>query len=174
MSEPRKEYQFDYNQAQPNRFAPDSSWGDSMKQGIYVASKTKHAHIWLRLRAEGYPIISTWIDEAGPGESKCLRDLWMRCVAEAASCKALLLYAEPEDALKGAWVEVGAALACDIPVFAVGIQGLYSVANHPRVICVASIEDALAYAERVCNLKRITPELPRNPDPTPPNERTYR
>lgn len=31
MSEPRKEYQFDCSQAQPNRFAPGSSWGDFAK-----------------------------------------------------------------------------------------------------------------------------------------------
>ena len=37
---------------------------------IYTASKTKHADKWRALRSAGYPIISTWIDEAGRIGSK--------------------------------------------------------------------------------------------------------
>lgn len=37
------------------------------KLKIYVASKTRHAAKWKALINKGYNIISTWIDEAGPG-----------------------------------------------------------------------------------------------------------
>jgi hypothetical protein len=47
------------------------------RRGIYIASKTKHAARWLEYRAQGEPIISTWIDEAGEGASADLHDLWV-------------------------------------------------------------------------------------------------
>lgn len=91
--------------------------------GIYIASKTKHAWLWRDLRAAGAPIISTWIDEAGEGESADLHDLWERCISESKGCKTLIAYREPNDVLKGAWVEIGAALANERPVYAVGLDG---------------------------------------------------
>lgn len=75
---------------------------------IYVASKT--------FRLDGFPVHSTWIDEAGQGETLDWADLWRRCVSEAATATALVVYAESTDVLKGALVEVGAALAAGRPV----------------------------------------------------------
>lgn len=37
--------------------------------GVYFASKVKHAHRWLALRAAGVKTASSWIDEAGEGET---------------------------------------------------------------------------------------------------------
>lgn len=91
--------------------------------GIYIASKTRHAHLWRDLRDAGAPIISTWIDEAGEGESGDLHDLWHRCISESKGCTHLIVYREPDDVLKGAWVEIGAALAAGKPVYAVGLDG---------------------------------------------------
>src|SRR5689334_21817984 len=92
-----------------------------MKPRIYVASKTKHAGKWLEFRDRGYNIISTWIDEAGPGQSKSLSDLARRCIEEAKSADVLIVYAEEGDTpLKGAYIEIGAALANNIPIYAVG------------------------------------------------------
>ena len=87
--------------------------------GIYIASKTRHADKWRALRASGTTILSTWIDEAGTGETQDFADLWIRCVREAATCDALVFYAECGDVLKGAFVEVGAALAAGRPVYIV-------------------------------------------------------
>lgn len=101
--------------------------------GIYVASKVKHAEMWRDLRTfEGMPIISTWIDEAGPGESADLNDLWSRCIREASTAAALIIYRRPDEVLKGAWVELGAALASGVPVFAVGIEE-FTVAKDERI-----------------------------------------
>lgn len=92
-------------------------------EGIYIASKVKHAQRWVDLRDVGHaPIVSTWIDEAGEGESGDLADLWRRCIAEASHASALVIYREADEILKGAWVELGAALACGVPVFAYGLK----------------------------------------------------
>lgn len=111
---------------------------------IYIASKTKHAPRWRALREQGVNIISTWIDEAGPGESKCLTDLWTRCIREAATCDLLIVYQEPNEILKGAFIEVGAALAAGLHVYAVGFDRHFSFVNHPFVTQFPSLEAVFA------------------------------
>ena len=59
---------------------------------IYTASKVKHAHLWRELRGQGYPVISTWIDEAESGESSSHEELSSRCLREVAKAGAVLLY----------------------------------------------------------------------------------
>jgi hypothetical protein len=115
---------------------------------IYIASKTKHAPRWRELRDAGAPIISTWIDEAGEGESKDLADLWNRCVSETKHATALVLYAEPSDALKGAWIELGVALAAGVPVFAVGIE-CFTVSHHHHITHCGSVDEAFRLAASV-------------------------
>lgn len=88
---------------------------------IYVASKTKHAAMWKSvLASHQIEIISTWIHEAGPGESIDRADLALRCIAEARDADCLILYCEPGEYLKGAFIEIGAALAANKPVYVVG------------------------------------------------------
>lgn len=111
---------------------------------IYTASKTKHAAKWQALRSAGVPVISTWIDEAGEGESADLSDLWVRCIGEAAACSMLLLYCEDGDVLKGAHAEAGVALSHGKPVHYVGPRNLFTMLRHPGVRQFACIEDALA------------------------------
>jgi hypothetical protein len=116
------------------------------KKKIYTASRTKHAARWRELRATGYDIISTWIDEAGPGESADLPDLARRCIREATAADFLILYCEPDDfPLKGALIEVGAALASGVPVLVVGeCASLKTALNqHPLWRECASLGAAL-------------------------------
>jgi hypothetical protein len=109
---------------------------------LYIASKTKYAQDWITLRNSGWPIISTWIDEAGPGETNDFRDLWVRCISEARQATGLLVCGETVDLLKGALVEVGAALGNGVPVVMVApraqagdtLWGLKSARNHPLVL----------------------------------------
>lgn len=112
---------------------------------IYTASKTRHAPLWLDYRARGYPIISTWIDEAGATPD--FSDLWNRCIAEASQCKALVIYREPEDILKGAWVELGCALSQDTPVFSYGIEE-FTIASHRLITPCSSLDEAMALAQK--------------------------
>lgn len=106
---------------------------------VYVASKTKHAEMWKTLRAEGFPIVATWIDELYPED---MAALWTRCIIEAESADAVILYREPGDVLKGAFVEVGAAMACRIPVYAVGCDDL-SFTKHPLVRVCDNLQQAM-------------------------------
>lgn len=115
--------------------------------GFYVASKTKHAAKWKAYRDSGVPIISTWIDEAGIGETKSFPDLWRRCVSETRKARALIVYAEDGDELKGALIEVGAALASNTPVFMVGnIEAMKTARNHPLVRQCGYLEQAFELA----------------------------
>lgn len=110
---------------------------------IYTASKTRHAAKWRELRASGVPVNATWIDEAGVGETACFADLWCRCISEAASARIVLLYVEQGDNLKGALVEVGAALASGVPVHVVGPVN-DSWLHHPLVRRFQTVEEAIA------------------------------
>lgn len=121
--------------------------------GIYIASKTIHADKWRKLRSVGWPIISTWIDEAGIGETSDFTDLWRRCIAEASNAAVLFLYREPGEQLKGAFVECGAALASGVPVIATGC-GAFSLVSHPLVTQVEGIPAALIVVEQMGYLGR--------------------
>lgn len=112
---------------------------------IYTASKTKHAHKWRALREQGFNVISTWIDEAGLGESESLEDLAHRCISEASGADLFILYCEPGDVLKGALMELGAALASHAEIYVVGeCDSLRSaVMEHSRIRRMMRVEDAL-------------------------------
>jgi hypothetical protein len=122
-------------------------------EGIYVASKVRWAPRWRQLRAEGLPIISTWIDEAGAGETGDWADLWCRCLAEVARCHVLILYADESERLKGALVEVGAALALGKPVIVFGSQR-WTWEAHPDVARADNEADAIKKAEWLAALLR--------------------
>ena len=101
----------------------------SERSGIYVASRVKHAAMWQAFRAEGAPIISTWIDEAGEGETASFAELWARIRAEVMRSDLLVFCASASDfPLKGALVEVGMALAFDVPI----VAALDGVMLEPR------------------------------------------
>jgi len=87
------------------------------QESIYVASRVKHAKEWQEYRSAGAQIISSWIDEAGEGQTEDMGELWLRILAEVARCDRLVFFARPDDfPLKGALVEVGVALAMGKPV----------------------------------------------------------
>lgn len=129
-------------------------------RGIYIASRVKWAARWRNLRDnQMIPFISTWIDEAGEGETKDLGELWERVVREVERCRVLLLYAEPEDfPLKGALVEVGAALMAAKPIFVClpnvvleerSCRPLGSWVNHASVKRIDLLINCLTEARRL-------------------------
>ena len=82
---------------------------------VYVASRAsvpERPKMWQGLRSQcGWRITSTWIDEAGEGETESFSGLWERIGPEIARADGLILYAEASDLpLRGALVEVGMAL----------------------------------------------------------------
>ena len=112
-------------------------------KSVYVASKVKHAAMWKQLRDSGVPIIATWIDEAGEGETESYSDLWTRCVKEASTAELLIAYIETGEVAKGALVEIGAAFAANVPVVLVGTAFDGSWVNHPLVTVCGSIDHAV-------------------------------
>jgi hypothetical protein len=118
---------------------------------VYIASKTKHAEMWKNLKAklaagQSFEINSTWIDEAGPGQSPDLADLAGRCIDEACAANLVIVYYEEGDSfMKGALVEMGAALALGRWVCLVGdppIKGSY-FSHHPKVFSASNVQLAL-------------------------------
>lgn len=111
---------------------------------FYVASKTKHAPMWRRFRDLGLRINSTWIDEAGNGQTHDFTGLALRCIQEASSADGVILYAEPEDKLKGALLECGAALAGGRPVVMVGRSDPLSRVfdHHPLWFSAPTVDEA--------------------------------
>src|SRR5260221_2145966 len=117
---------------------------------IYAMSRTRHAPMWIGFRARGIPIISTWMDEKDDN----LTVLWSRIVAEMRQARQAILYVEPLDfPLKGALVEVGIALAFNVPVSVVspGIElderyrPLGSWVTHPLVSFYDTLDTAFGW-----------------------------
>lgn len=126
------------------------------KRGIYVASKISHAPKWKALRDAGVPINSTWIDRPFVIDPEELTDLWVYCIAEVQNADALVVYcASPEELLKGALSELGAALALGIPVFAVGITHL-TIHKHPGITNLDSLDEAFHAARIVASTPKDT------------------
>lgn len=116
---------------------------------IYVASKTKHFKKWLAFRDAGYAINSTWLDEALPGQSKDLGDLWVRCCMEVNQAGVLVAYREKGEILKGAMIEIGVALSKPKPVLLVGDWEDMSFLQHPTVKRISTLNEAMAMAMRI-------------------------
>lgn len=142
---------------------------------IYVASRASifaRAAMWRQLRSDGWPITSSWIDEAGEGETADFTELWDRIMREIADAKKLVLYAEQDDfPLKGAILEAGIALGMGKPVIVClpGVQleakssrPIGSWIAHRSVVRVDALLDAMAYANSAGAPKRTVPELTKS------------
>lgn len=140
----------------PARLAPTA------RRGLYVASRASvpaRASMWRALREGGWPIVATWIDEAGEGETENFTELWARIEREICSARGLIVYAEPGDfPLKGAYLEAGIALGAGLPVAVVmpGVEleprsarPMGSWIKHPRVRVYATLEEARGAIETV-------------------------
>jgi hypothetical protein len=126
-------------------------------KGLYVASRAtipERSAMWRKLREQGVPINSTWIDEAGDGETACFTELWERITSEISRSAALILYAEASDfPLKGALTEAGIAIGMGKQVAVVtpgvtyearSMRPIGSWVSHPLVTRFDTVEDALA------------------------------
>lgn len=128
---------------------------DPEGERVYVASRAsvpERPAMWRRLRDDGYTIVSSWIDEAGQGETASFADLWKRVVREIRSATRFVLYVEHDDfPLKGALVEVGVALAASVPVYVVApgvtigadYRPIGSWLAHPLVVIEPDILKAM-------------------------------
>lgn len=122
---------------------------------IYVASRASipaRVDMWIQLRAQGWNIISTWIDEAGPGQTDDMMELWLRIHKEIVQSAGVVLYAELNDfPLKGAYVEAGLALGMGKPVGIVMPEASKEVVHrlmgswtrHPMVTVWPNVRSAM-------------------------------
>lgn len=123
---------------------------------IYVASRVKHAKMWRGRVFRGDPIVSTWIYEDGEDQTESFSELWERILQEIKASDRLVIYIGRNDfPLKGAYVEVGMALALNLPVFLFlesgiresleypSLRPLGSWAMHPNVKWCDTLEEAM-------------------------------
>lgn len=130
-----------------------------MKLKVYFASHVRHAPKWLVIRdgawGEHIRVMSTWIEKSGLGKEETLslnenESNWKRNIDQISLCDVLVVYAEPEDMLRGALIEVGAALSWEIPVLAWGTDGNHhdprfgSWQYHPLVVRLQTEEQIRA------------------------------
>lgn len=128
---------------------------------IYVASRAsipERSAMWRTLRKLGWQITSTWIDEAGEGETDDFTELWDRITSEIAAANKVVLYAEQDDfPLKGAILEAGIALGMGKPVVVclpgVRLDGrtcrpIGSWVAHRNVVRIDKLDDAMAFVRR--------------------------
>lgn len=117
---------------------------------IYMSSKSKYAPFWRGWRERGIPIISTWIDLDEAGAIRDWGEFWEICIMEAQNAEVTILFWELNDSpLKGAFVEVGAALGAGRRVIVVrdpevDVSLLGSFHHHPNVMVMDSIAEAFA------------------------------
>lgn len=137
-----------------------------MMRGIYVASRaslSERPAMWRHYRDDGYPVVSSWIDEAGAGETVDRGDLLARCIREAAGCGAFVLYIGRGDLpLKVAYAEWGAAVAAGAPAYVVCDEDDEAphgrLWDHPGTTRVASVDEAMRRALVDClDLAAVTP-----------------
>jgi len=118
---------------------------------IYIASKMHYAPRWRQLRHEwlqheGIYINSRWIDmdtfENEP-DHNIAKLGWTLDEMDVHEADMLLLYAEPEDKLRGALVEAGMMIALRRPVILVGENERFGTwRHHPLVFEFKTLEFA--------------------------------
>lgn len=113
---------------------------------VYTASKPHHAPMWRAIRAAGLDIVATWIDFGDKSEVTDWTKLWVDCAAESALADVTLVYIEPGDELRGAYVEMGCALAAGKRVFFVNPNDVHvtDAVHHPMVSIFGSLHEAIA------------------------------
>ncbi len=121
---------------------------------VYTASKTRHANIWRKLRDNGIlNIIATWINVDENDRNFDWEKLWIDCASESAAADITLVYLEDGDTLRGAYVEMGIAIASGRTVFLVNPHGenVTDARHHPLVSEFRYLTDAIAAIRRMGN-----------------------
>lgn len=110
---------------------------------VYIASKACHRPHWRKL-AKLFNITSRWIylDDKHIGTTLGENDLdytklWVECIEDVCKSDCVIVYCEYNEVLKGALVEIGAALALGKRVYLVGDLVAYNAngtwQNHPLI-----------------------------------------
>ena len=127
-----------------------------IRHGIYACSRASvpaRVAMWKDARANGAPIVSTWLDDAVPDAIADPAAFWEKAAREIAQAERLVLYIEADDLpLRGALVEIGIALANNVPISIVApgvafdpvtFKPLGNWVKHPLVSFVQDVQTAL-------------------------------
>lgn len=79
-----------------------------MEFGVYFASKVKHYRRWRQL-SQYVDVVSSWINIGADVVN--YPALAKDCIRESSMASVTILYAEPDEVLKGALVEAGCCLS---------------------------------------------------------------
>lgn len=127
------------------------------KPKVYTASKLHHRPLWLKLREDpDWDFVqwtATWVNSLDvmaelQGRDVAIDDYtvgWSQNIRDVRASDFILLYGGSHDALRGALIEAGAAIACGITVITVALDANHNWAYHPGVRNYSSFRDARAY-----------------------------
>lgn len=128
---------------------------------VYVASQTHHAEQWLEIGQEwrlqtGHQIISSWpqmVYDGVPESTYNSKVFWQKNVSEIQDANVVLVFADTGDVLRGALVEVGVALATEIPIVCVGDHTSYGTwRHHPLVYNVDRLADVIPFLDLLAKI----------------------
>ena len=106
---------------------------------VYPASRFFRAPMWIEC-GQKYRIFmcARWLkgwQKDIPETSFNSRKFWMDNLEDIATCDYLVAYAEKDDVLGGALIEIGAALSMNKPVYLVGENEAFrSWIHHPNIM----------------------------------------
>jgi len=128
---------------------------------IYPATKLSNIDT-IRLWQEWYPkelfFHARWlrhVEMGTPDIPENAEEFWLEDEEDIKSADAVVVFAKPEQHLRGALVECGIALANDIPLFVIGNHPDYGTWQyHPGVTRVADIADVARRAHFIAAKRR--------------------
>ena len=120
---------------------------------VYVASRLANAPMIRTLASPHLFLCARWLQHVAtgtPDDADHARRFWPEDVADAAGADLLVVYAAPEDHLRGALVEAGVAIHAGVPVVVVGDHPDYGTWRyHPGVMRVAHLEELTTLVELI-------------------------
>ena len=119
---------------------------------VYIASKMQHAEKWRDLyNKSGLHIVSRWPflePFVEPTKNNALK-FWQDDVADIKNCDVLMIYAEENEHLRGALVEVGLALGLGKYVVVIGDHPDFGTWRyHPRVYNLVDLDQAINFIRK--------------------------
>lgn len=118
---------------------------------VYTASKLRHAAMWRALCRDTPHIYAhaRWLKHntlGTPDTPEHAAEFWLQDEQDVRDADVVLIYAEPDDHLRGALVEAGIAIACGVPVIVVGNHPDFGTWQyHPGVFRALNLPAAVAY-----------------------------
>jgi hypothetical protein len=104
--------------------------------GIYVLSHPKHAAVWRKYKREGYPIVSTWVDDPHMQESRSKYiPNWLVVEKEIEVCSCAFIYSSCDDLPNNLLIEVGMFIGYHKLIYSLGtFRGMARMIDYPQFL----------------------------------------